>query len=132
MHFTHLICTDDTVLISPSATAASHVVKGWSATINLLKFVNCQPNKTMEKYPKSGGKNLSSAKYIIRHISIKPSSANFKSPLCSLCEKYAMDCDIIFKVKGSKYVCIKTNKCTIINVLSIKLNGSCIDYVTEY
>ena len=43
-----------------------------------------------------------------------------------------MNCDIIFNVKKSKCMCIKLQKCTITNVLSIKLNDSCIDLVTEY
>ena len=43
-----------------------------------------------------------------------------------------MDCDIIFNVKKSKYMCLKPPKCTITNVPSIKLNGSCIDFFIKY
>ena len=43
--------------------------------------------------------------------------------LILLCEKYAMDCDVIFNVKKSNYMCIKPQMCTLTNVRSIKLNG---------
>ena len=39
------------------------LLKGWSATIKLLTFVNCPVNKHMEKYKKSGGKKSNKSNY---------------------------------------------------------------------
>ena len=59
-------------------------------------------------------------------------SAKGLQRLISLCEQYATDCDIIFNVKKSKYMCISSKECSTINVPKVFLNGNCIELVSKY
>ena len=63
--------------------------------------------------------------------SLQPTAKGLQH-LILLCEQYASNCDIVFNISKTKYMCIKPASMKNLHVPKIFLNGKSIDYVTSY
>ena len=95
-------------------------VDGLSHILNKVK-VSCRINNV----------SLNHLMYADDTVLISPSAGGLQH-LLLLCEKFANTCDLIFNLRKTEYMCIKSKSVPMLKVPNVFLNGHCIKLVNEY